>query len=225
MLSVATRSHPDRACEPSQPRRRSAVEFDLDSSLAAARAGDPGAAHALATAVYADFRRLARQFLQRERADHTLQPTALANEVYLRLFEAPFPQFNSRSEFFVAAARTIRRILIEHARARRTQKRGGGYSRVDLDADLMASGGPRDERLVALDAALEKLAAVDPAKARLVELRFFGGFSVAEAAQLLGASERTAAREWRIARAFLESEIGDGAVRTDGDDVDRGAMA
>jgi RNA polymerase sigma factor (TIGR02999 family) len=161
--------------------------------------------------VYADLRRIARRFLRGERPDHTLQPTALANEAYLRLFGAPFPGIGSPAEFFAAAARTIRRILIEHARARGSSKRGGGRERVELDT---GTGGPAaeppatDDRLIQLDAALARLAAVDPGKARIVDLRFFGGFSVAEVAQLLDSSERTIAREWRTARAFLESEIG-----------------
>jgi RNA polymerase sigma factor (TIGR02999 family) len=187
------------------------MEPDLDGLIARARDGDAKASADLAAAVYADFRRLARRFLAGERPDHTLQPTALANEVYLRLFGAPFPSIESRAEFFSAAARTIRRILIEHARARNREKRGGGRERVELGTGTgqpVADVPLDDDRLVALDAALAKLAAVDPDKARLVELRFFGGFTVAEVAQLLDSSERTIAREWRIARAFLEGEIG-----------------
>ncbi len=187
------------------------MEVDIDRLIARARDGDPDAGRELASAVYSDFRRLARHFLKGERADHTLQPTALANEVYLRLFGAPFPTIGSRGEFFAAAARTIRRILIEHARARGSEKRGGGRERVELgtgDGHPAESVPVTDDRLIALDSALLKLAVVDPEKARLVELRFFGGFSVAEVAQLLESSERTVARDWRIARAYLESEIG-----------------
>jgi RNA polymerase sigma-70 factor, ECF subfamily len=184
------------------------LEHEIDRQLAAARSGDPRAARELAEAVYLDFRRLAKHYLRSERPDHTLQPTALANEVYLRLFDAPFPDVSNRAEFFVAAARTIRRILIEHARTRRAAKRGGDRKRVVLDGDSLAASSPQDGRLVDLDTALERLAEVDPGKARIVELRFFGGFSVAEVAELTGSSERTVAREWRVARAFLESEVG-----------------
>jgi RNA polymerase sigma factor (TIGR02999 family) len=188
---------------------------DIDGLLARSREGEAAAQQELAAAVYGDLRRLARQCLRGERADHTLQPTALANEVYLRLFGAPFPSVGSRAEFFAAAAQTIRRILIEHARGRAAAKRGGGRRRIDLDpgADDTALAMPvPDDRLLELHAALNKLAEFDPDKARIVELRFFGGFSVAEVAALFGASERTIAREWRIARAFLESELGSATV-------------
>lgn len=186
------------------------MESDVDRLIARARAGDAEAGRDLAAAVYADFRRLARHHLRGERVDHTLQPTALANEVYLRMFGAPFPSVGSRAEFFAAAARTIRRILIEHARARARQKRGGGKQRVELaTGDHPVAALPlADDRLIALDEALARLSAVDADKARIVELRFFGGFSVAEVAELTEASERTVAREWRVARAFLEGEIG-----------------
>lgn len=200
----------------------SSLVEDIERVLSAARNGDSDAARELAGAVYADFRRLARHYLRGERPDHTLQPTALANEVYLRLFDAPFPDFANRGEFFVAAARTIRRILIEHARNRGAMKRGGGRERVALDDAVLADSAPRDERLVALDEALLRLAAVDASKARVVELRFFGGFSVAEVANLLGSSERTIAREWRVARAYLESELGED---TDAKNVDGRPLA
>lgn len=189
-----------------------AMAADIDDLIARAREGDSAASNDLAAAVYADLRRIARQFLRGERPDHTLQPTALANEVYLRLFSAPFPGIGSRGEFFGAAAQAVRRILIEHARARRSSKRGGGLERIDLDdgtrSPAAEPAAESDDRLLALDAALARLAAVDPVKARIIDLRFFGGFTVAEVAQLVGSSERTVAREWRTARAFLESEIG-----------------
>ena len=193
------------------------AQFDIDRCLTRAREGDAGAAKALAEAVYGDLRRIARRYMKGERPDHTLQPTALANEVYMRLFNAPFPDVASRDQFFVAAARAIRRILIEHARARAADKRVGDRVRVGIeDATVVQPPDPRDDRLVALDDALERLAGIDPTKARLVELRFYGGFSVAEAAAVLDLSERSAARAWRVARAFLESEIEEGL-----DDVDR----
>lgn len=199
------------------------MDSEIDRLIRSARDGDGAAVRELAGAVYQDFRRLARRFLRGERADHTLQPTALANEVYLRLFDREFPAVESRAEFFVAAARSIRRILIEHARTRGAKKRGGGAARVDLDAGEFEAP-VADERLVDLDAALERLAAVDPQKARLVELRFFGGLSVPEVAALLETSERTVARQWRTARAFLELELlGNGPVRAEesADDANR----
>lgn len=159
------------------------------------------------SALYEEIRRLARSSMRSERGDHTLVPTALANEAYLRLFGASKPTFASREEFFAAAATTLRRILVEHSRRKASAKRGGGLTRRDLDADTLAAPDAA-ERVLAVDAAVLKLAAFDPPKARLVELRFFAGLSVEEAALLLGRSERTVARDWRIASAFLRAELG-----------------
>ena len=157
-------------------------------------------------ALYDEIRRLARACMRTERADHTLVPTALANEAYLRLFGGANPTFANRAEFFAAAATTLRRILVEHGRRKASAKRGGDQSRRAVDADSLASRTP-DERLLAVDEALRQLAALDPTKARLVELRFFAGLSVEEVARLLGMSERTVARDWRIARAFLRAQL------------------
>lgn len=169
--------------------------------------GDPSAADADAIAsFYDEIRRLARGCMRGERADHTLAPTALANEAFLRLFGAR-PQFASGAEFLAAAVTTLRRILVEHWRRRSRQRRGGDRQRSPIDADSLAAPEP-DARLLDLDAALQRLAALDLHKARLVELRFFAGLSVAEAAAVLGLSERTAARDWRLARAFLRAELG-----------------
>lgn len=165
--------------------------------------------------LYEELRRLARQLMRGERVDHTLPPTALANEAWLRLFGAA-PTFANSAQFFAAAATTLRRILVEHGRRRARQKRGGDRARADVDVDALAAP-TRDQRLLAIDAALERLAAFDPDKARLVELRFFAGLSVAEAASVLGASERTVARQWRVARAFLLAELGEQGA---GDDLD-----
>ncbi|MEQ1632824.1 MAG: ECF-type sigma factor, partial [Planctomycetota bacterium] len=157
--------------------------------------------------LYEEVRRLARRLMRRERDDHTLQPTALANEAWLRLFGAEGTTFRSDEEFFAAAVTALRRVLIEHARMRGRQKRGGDRQRTAEEADQIAAPLP-DERLLALDEALARLAAFDPEKAKLVELRFFGGLSVDEAAHILDLSPRTAARDWRVARAFLRSELG-----------------
>ncbi len=167
-------------------------------------------------ALYDEIRRLARSCMRRERGDHTLVPTALANEAYLRLFGATKPTFENREEFFAAAATTLRRILVEHSRRKASAKRGGEHARRDLDADSLTAP-CADERLLAVDDAVMKLAAFDPQKARLVELRFFAGLSVEEAAVLLGRSERTVARDWRIAAAFLRAELG---ARGGGHDLD-----
>lgn len=162
-------------------------------------------------ALYGEVRRLARHCMRRENAAHTLPPTALANEAWLRLFGGKQTTFASTAEFFSAAATTLRRILIEHGRHKARHKRGGQLQRNALDTEQLVA--PADERLLELDEALARLAALNPLQARLVELRFFTGLSIPEAATLLGMSERTAAREWRAARAFLQAAL-------DGEPVD-----
>lgn len=160
--------------------------------------------------LYDEVRRLARRLMRGERADHTLVPTALANEAWLRLFGDASPSFASDAEFLAAAVTTLRRILVEHGRRRGRQKRGGHLQRAAVDTDQLQAP-IADARLVAFDEALQRLAAFDPDKAKLVELRFFGGLSVDEAARVLGTSPRTAARDWRLARAFLRAELGEDA--------------
>ncbi|MEO6597302.1 MAG: ECF-type sigma factor [Planctomycetota bacterium] len=167
-------------------------------------------------ALYDEIRRLARGLMRNERRNHTLPPTALANEAYLRLFGSTTPSFANGSEFLAAAVTTLRRILVEHGRRRHRLKRGGGVVQSDIDTDQLPAA-VADERLLALDEALQRLAEFDPSKARLVELRFFGGLTVDEAAQLLGLSPRTAARDWRIARAFLRADL---LAEPEPDDVD-----
>lgn len=176
--------------------------------LHAAEARPPEEAEPAVGALYEELRRLARACMRGERSDHTLAPTALANEAWLRL-NSQTTDFEDAGGFFAAAATTLRRILVEHGRRRSRQKRGGDRHRVDLPPDELAAP-QRDEQLLALDAALQRLAEVAPMKARLVELRFFAGLSVAEAATLLGLSERTVARDWRVARAFLHAELQEG---------------
>lgn len=160
----------------------------------------------LAEELYAELRELARRELAHERPDHTLQPTALVHEAYLRLSGAEGAKFQNRAHFYGAAAQAIRRVLVDHARARARHKRGGGVPPVRLD-DLELVAPQRDEQLLQLDEALDRLARLDPSKARLVELRFFAGMTLDEAATLLGASPSTAARDWRTARAWLQSEL------------------
>lgn len=188
---------------------------DLTRFLQQATPGTP-ADSATVAALYDEVRRLARQWMRGERDDHTLQPTALANEAWLRLFGGHVTTFANGDEFLAAVVTTLRRVLVEHARARGRQKRGGGRGRAELDSEQFAAPLP-DERIVALDEALQRLHEFDPGKSRLVELRFFGGLSVDEAARVLGLSPRTAARDWRVARAFLRAELG---VEADRDDVD-----
>ncbi len=174
------------------------------------RAGDPDALPAVTALVYQELRRLAARFLQSERPDHTLQATALVHEVYLRLSSASGIEWRGRAEFVGLAAQTMRRILVDHARARKAQKRGAGV-RVPLDGAEAASDGMPD--IEAVDAALERLRAIHPRKAQVVELRFFGGLNASEIVQVqqsggVDTSLRTVERDWRFARAWLENEIG-----------------
>jgi RNA polymerase sigma factor (TIGR02999 family) len=180
---------------------------DITRILAAVNRGEAGARSQLAASVYDELRGLASERMRGERSDHTLEPTALANELYLRLLGGAAPVFESRAHLFGAAASAIRRLLVEHARARARIKRGGEFARVELDVDSEPELARSDEQLLALEAALERLAAVDARKARLVELRFFAGCSVAEAAQALDVSESTLAREWRVTRAWLRGQL------------------
>jgi RNA polymerase sigma-70 factor (ECF subfamily) len=151
-------------------------------------------------------RRLARRYLRRERPDHTLQSAALVNEAYLRLIRQEHPQWQNRAHFFGVAAQLMRHILVDHARNRAAAKRGAGAPRLTLDPDI-ALPQERDVDLMALDDALNQLAALDPQQSRLVELRFFGGLSIEETSVVLGVSPATVKREWATARAWLQREM------------------
>ncbi len=182
---------------------------DVTHILSQIESGDASAAEKLLPLVYQELRRLAASQLARERPGHTLQATALVHEAYLRLVDVDQQQtWNSRGHFFVAAAESMRRILIENARRKKRLKHGGGYAQVDIENIEMTSESPPDE-LLTLDEALTCLAEVDPAKSRLVELRFFAGLTVEEAAEALGISGITAKRHWRYARAWLHRAVGD----------------
>lgn len=168
--------------------------------------GDTDAMGRLMPVVYDELRALAAAYLRRERPDHTLQPTALVNEAYLRLIDQRVVHWNSRSHFFGIAAQIMRRILVDHARAHKAGKRGGGSEHVTLD-EASAWTGPHDVDLIALDEALNSLSANDSRKARVVELRFFGGMSVEETADVLGIAAVTVMRDWTMAKAFLLREM------------------
>jgi RNA polymerase sigma factor (TIGR02999 family) len=159
--------------------------------------GDSDALDRLVPIVYEELRRLARRHLRRERVGHTLQATALVNEAYLRLIEVKHVQWQNRAHFFAMASRVMRRVLVEGARARHYQKRGGDAERVSLDEALMVSKAPRQD-LIALD---------DLRKSQVVEMRFFGGLSVAETAEALGVSPDTVMRDWRLAKVWLLREL------------------
>ena len=182
---------------------------ELTQILSAIEQGDPRAAEQLLPLVYDELRKLAAAKLALEHPGQTLQATALVHEAYLRLVGPGEEQrWDNRRHFFAAAAEAMRRILIENARRKQTKKRGGGRQRQPLDD--VASPAP-DEELLALDEALHKLAAADPQKARLVELRYFAGLTGDQAAAVLGISPSTADRHWVYARAWLRRELGFGA--------------
>ena len=168
--------------------------------------GDQAALERLMPLVYGELRRLAKSYMRGERAGHTLQTTALIHEAYLRLIDAEQVQWEDRTHFFAIAARLMRQILVDFARSHGYQKRGGGAHQVSLE-EAMVTGLPRGEDLVALDEALAALAEVDERKSRVVELRYFGGLSVDETAEVLGVHPDTVTREWRRAKIFLRREL------------------
>ena len=178
----------------------------ITSMLSAIEQGDPKAADELLPLVYDELRKLAAQKLAQEKPGQTLQATALVHEAYLRLVGAQDPGWNGRAHFFAAAAEAMRRILVENARRRERLKRGGGRARIDVEqCDLAAPQKP--EELVALDAALTRLAVADPKAAELVKLRYFAGLSLKRAAEMLGVAPRTADFLWAYAKAYLLKEM------------------
>lgn len=184
----------------------------ITALLRAWRSGDAGALDRLVPLVYDDLRRMARNQLRHERPNHTLQATAVVNEVYLRLPGVEHLDWQDRAHFFAIAARLMRRVLVDAARARKYQKRGGGARRVTLDERLLVAP-ERPQDLVALDEALEALAHVDARKSRVVELRYFGGLGLKETAAVLGISSDTVTRDWKMAKLWLLRELGKGEKR------------
>ena len=168
--------------------------------------GDETALDQLIPLVHDELRQLARRHIAGERPGHTLQATALVNEAYLRLIEVNQVRWQNRAHFFAMASRVMRRILVDAARARGYQKRGGGAETVSLDEALLVSGEPRQD-LIALDDALNALAAFDLRKSQVVEMRFFGGLSVEETAEALHVSADTVMRDWRLAKVWLAREL------------------
>lgn len=180
-------------------------ERDITALLKDWSGGDRAALERLMPVVYAELRRLAASYLRSERPDHTLQPTALVHEAYLRLADQHSVEWANRGHFFGIAARIMRRILVDHARRRRALKRDMAGLRLTTE-----DAGPLDRapELIALDSALTSLEKLDPQQAKVVELRFFGGMTVEETAEATGISTATVKREWRTARAWLRREIG-----------------
>jgi RNA polymerase sigma-70 factor, ECF subfamily len=183
------------------------IAEDVTELLLAWQKGDGGARDRLVPLVHGELRKIARRCLSKESVAHTLQPTALVNEAYLRLINQNRADWHSRTHFFAVAASLMRRILVDHARARSAAKRWGGFQKLPLDEALDTPLEPRDLDLVALDQALEKLKSIDEQQCRIVELRFFGGLTVEETAAVLAVSPITIHRRWQSAKLFLRREL------------------
>lgn len=179
---------------------------DITRLLIRLTEGDRAVLDDLLPLVYGELRRVAAGYLRRENSGHTLQPTALVNEAYIRLVDQTQVRWQNRAHFLGVAAQMMRRILVDHARGRQAEKRGGEYQKLSLDENIDVSG-DRSAELVALDEALDRLAALDPQKSRIVELRFFGGLSVEETAEVIGVSAPTVKRQWRMAKAWLYGQV------------------
>jgi RNA polymerase sigma factor (TIGR02999 family) len=183
----------------------------LTQLLRQVRGGDKSGMDNLLPAAYQELRRIAEGYLRRERSDHTLQPTALVHETYLRLIGQRQPDYRDRNHFFGIAAQLMRQILVDHARARNAGRRGGGASKVriaDMSIEDMADGKAVDPGLfLDLDDALRKLEEMDPRKARVIEMRFFAGLPVEECAEILGVSVETVFRDLRMGQAWLRQEL------------------
>jgi RNA polymerase sigma factor (TIGR02999 family) len=179
---------------------------DITGLLVAWRGGNQAAFDSLLPVIYDELRRIAHRQLSLERSDHTLGTTALVNEAYLKLIDQTRAQWADRAQFFAIAARAMRRILVDYARQHRAQKRGGGREQVSLD-DAMLTADQRAETLVALDAALDRLAQLDARLSDVVECRFFGGLTEEETAAALGVTDRTVRRDWVKAKAWLQQAL------------------
>src|SRR6266550_3694495 len=188
-----------------------AIPQEITQLLLSWSQGDNSALDQLIPLVYPELRRLARQHMRRENAGHTLQTSALINEAYLRLVDQQDVKWQGRAHFFAVAAQVMRHILIDHARRLHYAKRGAGAQHIPLDEVMLVSQ-ERAAEFVALDESLTLLAAVDPRKSQIVELRFFGGLTVEEAAEVMKLSPITIKREWRSARAWLHLEMSKGAA-------------
>ena len=204
-----------KGTEPAHPRSKSTTGESPESEtvtrwLVAWSAGETGAESRLLERVYDELRRIARVHLSRERNDHTLEPSALAHEAYLRLIRQDRVEWRDRVHFFAIASRMMRRVLVDHARRSHNLKRGGDQVRVTLNNVPLAESG-RPHVMLDIDRLLHRLAARDPTKASIVEMRFFGGMTEKEVAEALGCSQRTITRHWRTARAWLLKSLANSA--------------
>ena len=186
---------------------------EVTQLLLAWRQGEPLALDELIPVVHKELRRLAHRYMSGEREGHTLQTTALVNEAYLRLVDSSQVQWQNRAHFFATAAQLMRRVLVDFARTRNYQKRGGEVLKVEFDEAWMGSTGRGSDLVVALDDALQELAKFDARKSQVVEMRFFGGLSAEERAEVLNVSEDTVLRDWKLARTWLLRELKKGNER------------
>jgi RNA polymerase sigma factor (TIGR02999 family) len=195
---------------PSEPPDPAASSPDVTPLLLAWGHGDKSAGEQLLPAIYEELHRQAGRAMRRESEEHTLQATALVHEAYLRLVDQRRAEWQNRAQFFGVAAQIMRRILVDHARAQHATKRGGAMQQITLSDANQAAAAQQDDNaldVLALHDALERLAAMDPEQARLVELRYFGGMNIEETAEALGVSPATVKREWAVARAWLRREL------------------
>lgn len=195
---------------PSEPPDPAAPPPDVTPLLLAWGSGDKSAGERLLPAIYDELHRQAARAMRREADEHTLQPTALVHEAYLRLVDQRRAEWHNRAQFFGVAAQIMRRILVDHARAQHATKRGGAMQQITLGDAHQSSSAPEDDTaldVLALHDALERLAVIDPDQARVVELRYFGGMNIEETAEALGISPATVKREWAVARAWLRREL------------------
>jgi len=191
---------------------KSNAKVDVTTLLRGWSAGDRSIEEKLWPLVFAELKRLARRHLARERPNHTLQSAALVNEVYVRLADLNNTKWENRARFFAMCARMMREVLVDHARARQAQKRGGDKVRISLD-EIAEVSEPKGIELLALDDALKRLAVIHPRKSEVVEMRFFGGLSVEETAEVLNVSRLTVIRDWNFSRAWFQAAM-------NGEDVD-----
>jgi RNA polymerase sigma factor (TIGR02999 family) len=178
---------------------------DVTQLLKAMKSGDPSAAEQLLPMVYSELHRLAASYMRRERQDHTLQPTALINEAYLRMAQEDI-DWQNREHFIGVAAHVMRRVLVDYARTHNAEMRGGGLKRVELEEGLAISV-ENSEEILSLDEALHRLTELNPRQGRVVELRYFGGLSVEQIASILGIAPRSVKRDWALARIWLFKEL------------------
>lgn len=186
---------------------KKAVSPNITELLHEWNSGRTEVAEALLPLIYDELHRRAAAYMRRERRNHTLQPTALVHEAYLKLIGQRNDNWNDRQHFFAIASQVMRRILVDHARSRNRHKRGGSQEDLPLEEALLAGAEEANVDLLALDEAMSRLAKFDPQQERLVELRYFGGMSLEEAAKALGISRATAARDWQVAKAWLHREM------------------